>query len=107
MHIRDWSSDVCSTDHNVGRLIPAGTDATMNRVRVTASSKDAALRAAMHAANQEHLIAPATAAEEHEAELAQGPEAALGDDPLGKVQGEDFTSDDVMVEERPEGEGEE
>src|SRR3546814_12740488 len=79
----------------------------MNRVRVTASSKDAALRAAMRAANQEHLIAPATAADEHEAELAQGPEAALGDDPLGKVQGEDFTADDVMVEERPEGEGEE
>ncbi|HET6523755.1 DNA-directed RNA polymerase subunit beta' [Sphingopyxis sp.] len=91
----------------VGRLIPAGTGAAMNRVRVTASSKDAALRAAMRAANQEHLIAPATAAEEHEAELAQGPEAALGDDPLGKVQGEDFTSDDVMVEERPEGESEE
>ncbi|QCB56298.1 DNA-directed RNA polymerase subunit beta' [Sphingopyxis sp. PAMC25046] len=91
----------------VGRLIPAGTGAAMNRVRVTASSKDAALRAAMRAANQEHLIAPATAAEEHEAELAQGPEAAMGDDPLGKVQGEDFTSDDVMVEERPEGEGEE
>ncbi|MFC3784918.1 DNA-directed RNA polymerase subunit beta' [Sphingopyxis italica] len=89
----------------VGRLIPAGTGAAMNRVRVTASSKDAALRAAMRAANQEHLIAPATAAEEHEAELAQGPEAALGDDPLGKVQGEDFTSDDVMVEDRPEGEG--
>ncbi|MGV1683839.1 DNA-directed RNA polymerase subunit beta' [Sphingopyxis sp. NJF-3] len=87
----------------VGRLIPAGTGAAMNRVRVTASSKDAALRAAMRAANQEHLIAPQTAAEEHEAELAQGPEAAMGDDPLGKVQGEDFTTDDVMVEERPEG----
>ena len=91
----------------VGRLIPAGTGAAMNRVRVTASSKDAALRAAMRAANQEHLIAPATAAEEHAAELAQGPEAAIGDDPLGKVQGEDFTTDDVMVEDRPEGEGEE
>ena len=90
----------------VGRLIPAGTGAAMNRVRVTASSKDAALRAAMRAANQEHLIAPQTAAEEHEAELAQGPEAAIGDDPLGKVQGEDFTTDDVMVEERPEGDGE-
>lgn len=88
----------------VGRLIPAGTGAAMNRVRVTASSKDAALRAAMRAANQEHLIAPTTAAEEHAAELAQGPEAAIGDDPLGKVQGEDFTTDDVMVEERPEGE---
>lgn len=91
----------------VGRLIPAGTGAAMNRVRVTASSKDAALRAAMRAANQEHLIAPATAAEEHAAELAQGPEAAIGDDPLGKVQGEDFTAGEVMVEERPEGEGEE
>jgi len=30
----------------------------------------------------------------------------MGDDPLGKVQGEDFTTDDVMVEDRPEGEGE-
>ncbi|WP_447752838.1 DNA-directed RNA polymerase subunit beta' [Sphingopyxis fribergensis] len=91
----------------VGRLIPAGTGAAMNRVRVTASSKDAALRAAMRAANQEHLIAPTTAAEEHAAELAQGPEAAIGDDPLGKVQGEDFTAGEVLVEERPEGEGEE
>ncbi|WP_447763027.1 DNA-directed RNA polymerase subunit beta' [Sphingopyxis panaciterrae] len=90
----------------VGRLIPAGTGAAMNRVRVTASSKDAALRAAMRAASPD-LIAPQTAAAEHAAELAQGPEAAIGDDPLGKVQGEDFTSDDVMVEDRPEGEGEE
>ncbi|MGB3847684.1 DNA-directed RNA polymerase subunit beta' [Sphingopyxis sp. YF1] len=90
----------------VGRLIPAGTGAAMNRVRVTASSKDAALRAAMRAANQEHLIAPQTAAEEHAAELAQGPEAAIGDDPLGKVQGEDFTTDDVAVMDRPEDEGE-
>ncbi|BBB09118.1 MULTISPECIES: DNA-directed RNA polymerase subunit beta' [Sphingopyxis] len=90
----------------VGRLIPAGTGAAMNRVRVTASSKDAALRASMRAASQVDLIAPASAAAEHAAELAQGPEAAMGDDPLGKVQGEDFTTDDVMVEERPEGEGE-
>ncbi|SEH20382.1 DNA-directed RNA polymerase subunit beta' [Sphingopyxis sp. YR583] len=77
----------------VGRLIPAGTGAAMNRVRVTASSKDAALRASMRAANQEHLIAPATAAEEHAAELAQGPEAAIGDDPLGAVEGETHGSD--------------
>ncbi|WP_428679741.1 DNA-directed RNA polymerase subunit beta' [Sphingopyxis sp.] len=76
----------------VGRLIPAGTGAAMNRVRVTASSKDAALRAAMRA-NQEHLIAPQTAAEEHAAELAQGPEAALGDDPLGTVEGETHGTD--------------
>ncbi len=77
----------------VGRLIPAGTGAAMNRVRVTASSKDAALRASMRAANQAHLIAPATAAEEHAAELAQGPEAAIGDDPLGVVEGETHGSD--------------
>ena len=76
----------------VGRLIPAGTGAAMNRVRVTASSKDAALRAAMRA-NQEHLIAPQTAAEEHAAELAQGPEAAMGDDPLGAVEGETHGTD--------------
>jgi DNA-directed RNA polymerase subunit beta' len=77
----------------VGRLIPAGTGAAMNRVRVTASSKDAALRASMRAANQAHLIAPATAAEEHAAELAQGPEAAIGNDPLGAVEGETHGSD--------------
>jgi DNA-directed RNA polymerase subunit beta' len=77
----------------VGRLIPAGTGAAMNRVRVTASSKDAALRASMRAANQAHLIAPQTAAEEHAAELAQGPEAAIGDDPLGAVEGETHGSD--------------
>src|SRR3546814_16801751 len=87
----------------VGRLIPAGTGAAMNRVRVTASSKDAALRAAMRAANQEHLIAPATAAEEHEAELAQGPEEATGDDTHGKVQGQECTSDKVRQAERAGG----
>jgi DNA-directed RNA polymerase subunit beta' len=47
----------------------------------------------MRAANQAHLIAPATAAEEHAAELAQGPEAAIGDDPLGVVEGETHGSD--------------
>src|SRR3546814_5268563 len=50
----------------VGRLIPAGTGAAMNRVRVTASSKDAALRAAMRAATEAHLIAPESAAEEQD-----------------------------------------
>ncbi|MBN9787186.1 DNA-directed RNA polymerase subunit beta' [Pseudonocardia sp. TMWB2A] len=82
----------------VGRLIPAGTGAGMNRMRVAASSRDAALRA-QYRALQQHLIAPETAEEEHAAELAQGPEAAIGDDPLGKVQGDDFVTDDVVVEE--------
>ena len=59
--------------------------------------RDAALRA-QYRKLQESLIAPATAAEEHAAELAQGPEAALGDDPIGMMEHtpetvEDFEGD--------------
>jgi DNA-directed RNA polymerase subunit beta' len=79
----------------VGRLIPAGTGSAMNRMRVAATSRDVALRA-QYKKLQESLIAPVTAAEEHAAELAQGPEAAIGDDPLGKVIADDFTVDDVV-----------
>jgi DNA-directed RNA polymerase subunit beta' len=71
----------------VGRLIPAGTGAGMNRLRVAASSRDAALRA-QYRKLQEELIAAQTAEEQHEAELAQGPEAAIGDDPLADIQTE-------------------
>ena len=71
----------------VGRLIPAGTGAGMNRLRVAASSRDAALRASYRKL-QEALIAPSSAAEEHAAELAQGPEAAGLADPLAAVEGE-------------------
>ena len=77
----------------VGRLIPAGTGAGMNRMRVAASSRDAALRAALRVSNEAHLIAPKTAAEEHAAELAQGPEAAIGNDPLAMVEGEAHGTD--------------
>ncbi|TMM46586.1 DNA-directed RNA polymerase subunit beta' [Qipengyuania marisflavi] len=76
----------------VGRLIPAGTGAGMNRMRVTASSRDAALRASWKKA-QDAIIAANTAAEEREAELAQGPEAAIGDDPLAAVEGETHGTD--------------
>jgi DNA-directed RNA polymerase subunit beta' len=76
----------------VGRLIPAGTGAGMNRVRVAASSRDAALRA-QYRKVQEALIAAKTAEEEHEAELAQGPEAAIGDDPLAAMEGETHGTD--------------
>ncbi len=65
----------------------------MNRMRVAASSRDAALRAALRASNEAHLIAPKTAAEEHAAELAQGPEAAIGNDPLAMVEGETHGTD--------------
>ncbi len=86
----------------VGRLIPAGTGAGMNRLRVAASSRDAALRA-QYRKLQESLIAPASAAEEHAAELAQGPEAAIGDDPLAAVEGETHGTDadagDYLIKE--------
>src|SRR6185436_9787382 len=68
----------------VGRLIPAGTGAGMNRLRVAASARDTALRAA-HRKLEEALILPNSAAEEHAAELAQGPEAAFNADPLAAV----------------------
>ncbi|MFM5908640.1 MAG: DNA-directed RNA polymerase subunit beta', partial [Novosphingobium sp.] len=93
----------------VGRLIPAGTGAGMNRLRVAASSRDAALRA-QYRKLQESLIAPTTAAEEHAAELAQGPEAAIGDDPLAAVEGETHGTDadagDYLIQ-GDEGAGEE
>ncbi|WP_033921557.1 DNA-directed RNA polymerase subunit beta' [Sphingomonas sp. 37zxx] len=70
----------------VGRLIPAGTGAGMNRLRVAASSRDAALRVQQRKL-QEVLIAPNSAAEERAAEKARNArdEAGTGDDPLGKV----------------------
>jgi DNA-directed RNA polymerase subunit beta' len=68
----------------VGRLIPAGTGAGMKRLRIAASSRDAALRA-QHRSIQEALIAANSAEEEHAAELAQGPEAATHSDPLEAV----------------------
>ncbi|MFM9978842.1 MAG: DNA-directed RNA polymerase subunit beta' [Sphingomonadaceae bacterium] len=68
----------------VGRLIPAGTGAGMHRLRVTATSRDAALRSQQRDW-QASLIAPASAAEEHAAELRQPVQADTGDDPLGEV----------------------
>jgi DNA-directed RNA polymerase subunit beta' len=76
----------------VGRLIPAGTGAGMNRMRVAASSRDASLRASYRKL-QEALIAPNSAAEEHAAELKQDPEAAIGNDPLAAFEGEAHGTD--------------
>jgi len=72
----------------VGRLIPAGTGAGMNRLRVTASSRDAALRASQRSLAAA-IAAPVSAAEEHAAELARTPRdsTGTGDDPLGEVTG--------------------
>ena len=68
----------------VGRLIPAGTGAGMGRLRVAATSRDAALRSAQRKLQDSMLLA-ATAAEQHAAELAQGAEAAIQADPLAEV----------------------
>jgi DNA-directed RNA polymerase subunit beta' len=91
----------------VGRLIPAGTGAGMNRLRVAASSRDAALRA-QYRKLQESLIAPQSAAEEHAAELAQGPEAAIAADPLALVEAEGHGTDadagDYLLQAGNEGE---
>jgi DNA-directed RNA polymerase subunit beta' len=70
----------------VGRLIPAGTGAGMNRLRVSASARDTALRAAQRRM-QEALIAPDSAEELRAAERARTPRdsSGTGDDPLGEV----------------------
>ena len=71
----------------VGRLIPAGTGAGMNRLRVVASSRDAAMRVSQRKMNEAMLVAPTSAAAEHEAELARNARDAggTGDDPLAEV----------------------
>jgi DNA-directed RNA polymerase subunit beta' len=58
----------------------------MNRMRVAATSRDTALRAA-HRRIQEALIAPESAEELRAAENARSPRdsAGTGDDPLGEV----------------------
>jgi DNA-directed RNA polymerase subunit beta' len=71
----------------VGRLIPAGTGAGMNRLRIAASSRDAALRA-QHRKLQDALVAPESAAELRAAEMARSPRdgtAGTGEDPLAEV----------------------
>jgi DNA-directed RNA polymerase subunit beta' len=87
----------------VGRLIPAGTGAGMNRMRVAASSRDASLRAQQRKL-AEALIAPNSAEEEHQAELARNArdESAGGEDPLAKVvpsgHGTDADAGDYLTE---------
>ncbi|MEN3971870.1 DNA-directed RNA polymerase subunit beta' [Sphingomicrobium sp. XHP0235] len=73
----------------VGRLIPAGTGAGMNRVRIAASSRDAALRAQQKKL-QDAMAAAQTAEELKKAEDAErdaDPEivAAATTDPLAEV----------------------
>ena len=57
----------------VGRLIPAGTGAGLNRLRVVANSRDASMRVAQRKMAEASIIAPKSAKEEHDAELARSP----------------------------------
>ncbi len=87
----------------VGRLIPAGTGAGMNRMRIAATSRDAALRAQQRKL-QEALIAPASAAEERAAELAQDPvDAMVTHDALEAVEvsgdGSDAAAGDYLIKD--------
>ena len=71
----------------VGRLIPAGTGAGMNRLRVTASSRDAAMRVSQRRMAEVSIVAPNSAKEEHDAELKRSARDAggTGDDALAAV----------------------
>ena len=73
----------------VGRLIPAGTGAGMNRMRVTASSRDAALRAQYR--KMQDAIAAAKAPVEvpvavAEPEPVEVPEVVMVDEPVAAVE---------------------
>ncbi|MEO7751407.1 MAG: DNA-directed RNA polymerase subunit beta', partial [Sphingomicrobium sp.] len=89
----------------VGRLIPAGTGAGMNRMRVAATSRDTALRAAQRRM-EEALIAPDSAEELRAAENARSvrDNAGTGDDPLGAVvpsgHGSDADAGDYLQTEQ-------
>jgi len=69
----------------VGRLIPAGTGAGMNRLRVAASSRDAALRVQQRRLAEVALVAPNSAAEERAAELVRDVRDDTGSDALASV----------------------
>ena len=70
----------------VGRLIPAGTGAGMNRLRVAATSRDAALRVQQRKL-QEAMVLTGTAEEVRAAEQARSrrDDTGTGDDPLAAV----------------------
>ncbi|QNA83078.1 DNA-directed RNA polymerase subunit beta' [Sphingomonas sp. So64.6b] len=86
----------------VGRLIPAGTGAGMNRLRVAASSRDAALRVQQRRL-QEVLIAPNSAAEERAAEKLRDVADDTGSDALAAVTtsgtGTDADAGDYLIKE--------
>ncbi|HVF95589.1 MAG TPA: DNA-directed RNA polymerase subunit beta', partial [Sphingomonas sp.] len=84
----------------VGRLIPAGTGAGMNRLRVAATSRDAALRVQQKKLQEAMLVAPTSAAALREAEAARSirDDVGTGDDPLAAVVPSGDGSDEAAGE---------
>ena len=84
----------------VGRLIPAGTGAGLNRLRVAATSRDVALRAQQRAL-QAAIVAPNSADEERAAERQRDLADDTGDDALGSVvqsgDGSDEAAGDYLI----------
>jgi len=81
----------------VGRLIPAGTGAGMNRMRVTASSRDAALRAAWK--KQQEKLAAADAAENPVAEAEPEADAPMDEAAMAAAMGGTAGADAAPAEE--------
>ena len=81
----------------VGRLIPAGTGAGMNRMRIAATSRDAALRAQQKKL-QEALVAANSAEEERKAERQRDLADDTGDDALASVVPSGDGSDEAAGE---------
>jgi len=84
----------------VGRLIPAGTGAGMNRARIAASGRDAAIRA------QQQKVLDALAAEEEAkaAEVVAAAEASFADAPVAEeapVVEEAPVAEETVAEEAP------
>ena len=81
----------------VGRLIPAGTGAGVNRMRVAASSRDAALRAAWK--KQQEKLAAADAAENPVAEAEPEADAPMDEAAMAAAMGGTAGADAAPAEE--------
>ncbi|WP_260599619.1 DNA-directed RNA polymerase subunit beta' [Sphingomonas endolithica] len=87
----------------VGRLIPAGTGAGMNRMRIAASSRDASLRVSQRRMAEVSIAMANSAAEERAAEKLRNVADDTGDDALGEVitsgTGTDADAGEYLIKE--------
>uniref|UniRef100_UPI0025DE2DFA DNA-directed RNA polymerase subunit beta' n=1 Tax=Sphingomonas sp. TaxID=28214 RepID=UPI0025DE2DFA len=87
----------------VGRLIPAGTGAGMGRMRIAASSRDAAMRVSQRKMAEVSIAMANSAAEERAAEKLRNVADDTGDDALGAVvtsgTGTDADAGDYLIKE--------